>query len=80
MSKFVGLMVILVCVFGGYAWAGGNLLALWQPAEILIILGAGIGSLLIANPALCWWSCGSSCARSPDRILLSRNSTLSYLA
>lgn len=50
MSKLVGLLVILGCVFGGFAWAGGNLLALWQPAEILIILGAGVGSLLIANP------------------------------
>ncbi|WP_299010287.1 flagellar motor stator protein MotA [uncultured Shewanella sp.] len=50
MSKILGLIIILVSVFGGYAWAGGYLAALWQPAEILIIFGAGLGSLVIANP------------------------------
>ncbi len=50
MSKLIGLFIILVSVFGGYVWAGGNLSSLWQPAEILIIFGAGIGSLIIANP------------------------------
>ncbi|NRD72022.1 flagellar motor stator protein MotA [Shewanella sp. VB17] len=50
MSKLIGLFIILVSVFGGYMWAGGNLISLWQPAEILIIFGAGIGSLIIANP------------------------------
>lgn len=50
MSKLVGLLIILASVFGGYAWAGGALAALWQPAEILIIMGAGVGALIIANP------------------------------
>ena len=38
-------LTILVCVFGGYMWAGGNLGAIWQPAEFLIIIGAAAGSL-----------------------------------
>lgn len=50
MNKVFGLIIILASVFGGYLWAGGYVSALWQPAEILIILGAGIGSLIIANP------------------------------
>lgn len=50
MSKLVGMFIILISVFGGYVWAGGHLSSLWQPAEILIIFGAGIGSLVIANP------------------------------
>ncbi|RTR38315.1 flagellar motor stator protein MotA [Shewanella canadensis] len=50
MSKLLGLLIILLSVFGGYVWAGGNLSSLWQPAEILIIFGAGVGSLIIANP------------------------------
>ncbi len=50
MNKVFGLIIIIVSVFGGYLWAGGYVRALWQPAEILIILGAGIGSLIIANP------------------------------
>ncbi|PKG56111.1 flagellar motor stator protein MotA [Shewanella sp. GutDb-MelDb] len=50
MSKLLGLVVILLSVFGGYVWAGGTLFSLWQPAEILIIFGAGSGALVIANP------------------------------
>ncbi|WP_076413067.1 flagellar motor stator protein MotA [Shewanella sp. UCD-KL12] len=50
MSKILGLVIILLSVFGGYVWAGGNLSSLWQPAEILIIFGAGSGALIIANP------------------------------
>lgn len=50
MSKLFGLVIILFSVFGGYIWAGGILLSLWQPAEIMIIFGAGIGALIIANP------------------------------
>ncbi|MCL1147710.1 flagellar motor stator protein MotA [Shewanella sp. 10N.261.52.F9] len=50
MSKLLGLVIIMFSVFGGYIWAGGALVSLWQPAEILIIFGAGIGALVIANP------------------------------
>lgn len=40
MQKFTGAIIILMCVFGGYVWAGGSLMAIWQPAEMLIIVGA----------------------------------------
>ena len=50
MQKFTGLIVIILCVFGGFLWAGGNLAAIWQPAELLIITGAAIGSIIIGNP------------------------------
>lgn len=50
MQKFLGVLTILVCVFGGYMWAGGKLGAIWQPAEFLIIIGAAAGSLIIGNP------------------------------
>jgi chemotaxis protein MotA len=50
MSKLIGLLIILFSVFGGYIWAGGTLRSLWQPAEILIIFGAGVGAIVIANP------------------------------
>ena len=50
MQKFFGAITVLICVFGGYMWAGGNLTAIWQPAEFLIIIGAAIGSLIIGNP------------------------------
>lgn len=50
MQKFLGAIIILLGVFGGYVWAGGSLSAIWQPAEILIIVGAALGSMIIGNP------------------------------
>lgn len=50
MQKFLGAIIVLMCVFGGYVWAGGSLTAIWQPAEFLIIAGAALGSLIIGNP------------------------------
>ncbi|MGR5244963.1 flagellar motor stator protein MotA [Vibrio sp. PNB23_22_6] len=50
MQKFFGAITVLMCVFGGYMWAGGKLSAIWQPAEFLIIIGAAAGSLIIGNP------------------------------
>ncbi|WP_440875211.1 flagellar motor stator protein MotA [Thalassotalea sp. PLHSN55] len=49
MQKFLGLGIVFLCVFGGFVMANGRLLSLWQPAELVIILGAGLGSMVIAN-------------------------------
>lgn len=50
MEKIIGVIVIVTCVLGGYYIAGGELGTLWQPAELIIIIGAGLGSLIIGNP------------------------------
>ncbi|EIK45729.1 lateral flagellar motor protein A [Cellvibrio sp. BR] len=50
MQKVIGAFIIVGCVLGGYSMAHGELAMLWQPAEVLIILGAGIGSLVVGNP------------------------------
>lgn len=50
MQKIFGAFIIILCVLGGYAMANGDLRMLWQPAETIIILGAGLGSLIIGNP------------------------------
>ncbi|MRT04183.1 flagellar motor stator protein MotA [Ewingella americana] len=50
MQKLIGGLIVLLCVFGGYMSAGGEIIAIWQPAEIIIILGAGLGAMVIANP------------------------------
>ncbi len=50
MQKLLGAIIIVGCVLGGYSLAHGELAMLWQPAEILIILGAGLGSLVVGNP------------------------------
>lgn len=50
MQKLLGAIIIVGCVLGGYSMAHGELAMLWQPAEVLIILGAGLGSLVVGNP------------------------------
>jgi chemotaxis protein MotA len=50
MNLILGIAVVFACVFGGFAVHGGQLGALWQPSELLIIGGAAIGALIIANP------------------------------
>ncbi len=50
MQKLLGALIVIMGVFGGYLWAGGHLLAMWQPAEMTVILSATLGSLIIGNP------------------------------
>ncbi|WP_397472455.1 motility-associated protein, partial [Rheinheimera sp.] len=44
MQKIVGFIIVLGTVVGGFMFAGGNVATLWQPAEFLIIFGAGFGA------------------------------------
>src|SRR5271154_4278780 len=50
MVPIIGVVVVLGCIAGGYLIEKGNLLVLMQPAELLIIGGAAIGTVLIGNP------------------------------
>ena len=50
MFIIIGIVVVLGAVVGGYLLEHGNLKVLVQPAELLIIGGAGLGTVLIANP------------------------------
>ena len=49
MFAIIGIVVVLGAVVGGYLMEHGQIKALVQPAE-LIIIGGAIGTLLIANP------------------------------
>ena len=53
MFAIIGIIVLLVMVFGGFALTGGNLGPVMHalPHEMLIIGGAGIGALIIGNSA-----------------------------
>ncbi len=51
MLALVGILIVIAAIVGGYLMEKGNLLVLLQPAELVIIGGAAIGTLLIANPA-----------------------------
>ena len=44
-----GYIAVLLCVFGGYALAGGYLAALWHPIELLIIGGGALGAFVVGN-------------------------------
>ncbi|CAO5675136.1 MAG: Motility protein A [Holosporales bacterium] len=46
---YIGIAAVLISVIVGYIIAGGHLQVLWQPAEFLIILGAGLGSFFAGN-------------------------------
>jgi len=50
MFAIIGILVVFGAVVGGYLMEHGNVRVLLQPAELLIIGGAGIGTVLIANP------------------------------
>jgi chemotaxis protein MotA len=50
MFAIIGILVVFGAVAGGYLMEHGHLAVLVQPAELLIIGGAGAGTLLIANP------------------------------
>jgi len=42
-------VVVILTVFGGFVITGGQLGALYQPAELLIIGGAGVGAFIVGN-------------------------------
>jgi chemotaxis protein MotA len=49
----LGLLIVFGSVIGGYLMHGGNIMVLMQVSEFVIIFGAGIGALVMANtPAL----------------------------
>jgi chemotaxis protein MotA len=50
MFALIGILVVIGAVVGGYLMEHGKLLVLMQPAELVIIAGAALGTLLIANP------------------------------
>jgi len=50
MIPVLGIVVVFGAVVWGFALNGGNLPALLRPAEIVIICGAALGTVIAANP------------------------------
>lgn len=50
MQQFLGIFIVLGCVFGGFALMDGTFEAIFHPVEVLIIGGAGFGALVLGNP------------------------------
>lgn len=50
MTVIVGIIVVLACVAGGFAMAGGPFPVLVQPNEFVVLGGAALGSLIASAP------------------------------
>jgi chemotaxis protein MotA len=50
MFAIIGIVVVFGAVIGGFLMEKGHIQVLVQPAELLILGGAAMGTLLIANP------------------------------
>jgi len=50
MFAIIGIVLVIGAVGGGYAMSHGKFPVLWQPAELVVIFGTAIGSMLVANP------------------------------
>jgi chemotaxis protein MotA len=50
MFAIIGIVIVFGSVLGGYLMEHGNVRVLVQPAELVVIGGAAIGTVLIANP------------------------------
>jgi chemotaxis protein MotA len=50
MFVIIGIVVVFGCIVAGYLMEHGNLKVLMQPAELVIIGGASLGTVLVANP------------------------------
>jgi chemotaxis protein MotA len=51
MFAILGIALVIAAILGGYLMEHGQILVLVQPAELIIILGSSIGTILVANPA-----------------------------
>jgi chemotaxis protein MotA len=52
MLVIVGMLIVAGSVVGGYLLEGGPLAVLIQPIEVLIIVGAAVGTLVISTPVV----------------------------
>lgn len=50
MFAIVGILIVFGCIVAGYLMEHGNIRVLIQPAELLIIGGTAVGTVLVANP------------------------------
>jgi chemotaxis protein MotA len=50
MFVFIGMVIVIGSVLGGYLMEQGNVNLLLQPAELIIIFGAALGGFVIASP------------------------------
>ena len=50
MFSLIGIVVVFASIVAGFLMEKGNLLVLVQPAELIIIGGSAVGTILVGNP------------------------------
>jgi len=50
MISILGIVIVLGAICGGYMMEHGKFAVLFQPAELVIIFGAAVGTVVVANP------------------------------
>ena len=50
MLVIIGALIVVGCVAGGFKMAGGQLMSLWHPSEVVTLGGAALGALVIMAP------------------------------
>jgi chemotaxis protein MotA len=50
LGSFVGMVITVAALLGGFAAMGGHLAVLMQPWEFVIVLGTSAGTFIMANP------------------------------
>ncbi len=50
MNIIIGFIIVFGCIIGSFMAGGGHVDVLWQPYEFIIIIGAGLGAFIAANP------------------------------
>ncbi|MGN6467523.1 MAG: flagellar motor stator protein MotA [Rhizobiaceae bacterium] len=61
MGIIIGIVVTVGCVLGGFMALGGHVSVLVQPYEFVIIIGAALGTFLVANPFSTVKDAGKAC-------------------
>ncbi len=64
MFIFIGLIVVVASIIGGYSMVNGPLGMLWQPAELVIIFGSAFGAFIMSNTSFSLKLCAKGMAHS----------------
>jgi chemotaxis protein MotA len=80
MFVIIGFVLVIGCVVGGFAMAGGHLHVLWQPIEVIIIVGAALGSFIANNTPKVLKAVGKALGTCFKNTAVSRDFYMSLMA
>ena len=72
--KLLGLVLLVVSILGGFVMAGGQPLVLWQPPEIVVIVGGALAAFFISNS----WHTIKATGREIGRVFMGKHISQQY--